>query len=139
MSGSRKKLRQQVIDQMLTKQISVPEAKARWTWIKTGRYQPPRRPGACEAMAVKAAGPVTGYEQYDAHPDPRIPRAGRVAAHQEMVTKGLAPWAEPGRRQAGDVRALVWAPGPDGESGMAPPQAAPPPGLQIAPPGTAGR
>jgi hypothetical protein len=138
-TGRKKKLKQQVIDQMLARQISVPEAKARWAWIKTGRYQPPRRPGAGQAMAVKSAGPVTGYEQYDAHPDPRIRERARAAAHQEMLAKGLVPWAEPARGDGSNVRGLVWAPGPDGRPGWRAVPAAPAAGPPIVPPGIAGR
>jgi hypothetical protein len=55
---------------------------------------------------VKSATPVTGYEQYDTHPDPQVREWAREAAYRAMVTKGLARWAEPPRRE-GTVPAMV--------------------------------
>ena len=137
MSKRKKRLRRQVIEQMLAKKISVPEARARMDWVKKGRYQPPRagKPGA---MAVKSAGPVTGYERYDTHPDPQVREWAR-AAHRDLVTKGLVPWETPARQQPGNVKAMVRAPGPDGTAGWRVLRTAPPSGPPVVPPGTAGR
>lgn len=135
----KKKLRMRVIDQMLSRQISVPEAKARWAWIKTGVYQPPARGGGSRGTALKSAAPVTGYERYDAHSDPQVREWARAAAHQAMLTKGLVPWVEPGRGDGSTVRAIVRAPGPDGTLDWRPVRADVPPGPPIVPPGIAGR
>ena len=138
MSGRKKKLRMQVIDAMLSKQISVPEAQARMGWVKTGVYQPPHA-GRPRAVAVKSAGPDTRYERYLASTDPQIRQWAEAAAHQDLVTKGLVPWEAPAGQQAGRVRAAVWAPGPDGRPGWQVPQAAGSHGVRIAPDGVAGR
>ena len=133
MSGRKKRLRRQVIDQMLTGAISVPEARARMAWVKTGAYQPPR------ATAVKSAGPVTGYERYYAHPDPQVREWARAAAEQGLVTKSLRPGRAAAVPRPGGARAAVWGPGPDGRMGWRVPQAEGPYGVRIAPDGIAGR
>jgi hypothetical protein len=61
MSGRNKKLRKQVIGQMLAKQISVPEARARITWLRTGRYQPPQQAPAVAKSARPAPQPVPAW------------------------------------------------------------------------------
>jgi hypothetical protein len=135
----KKKLRKQVINQVLSKQISVLEAQARWAWIKTGRYQPPRRAGVSRGTVVKSAAPATGWGRYDNLSDPQFREWAREAAQQEMVTKGLLPGPAPGRGKGGAGRTLVWAPGPDGTFGWQPVRVEAPPGPPIVPPGIAGR
>jgi hypothetical protein len=137
MSGRKKKLRRKVIDQMLAKEISVPEARARIAWVNTGRYQAPRQAGH-QGAALKSARPGSEWERYYSSPDPEIRERAREAARQELVTKGMLP-GPAARPDPGSGRALTWAPGADGGFGWQRPQAAAPPGLQIAPPGTAGR
>ncbi len=138
MSKRKKKLRLQVIDAMLAGAISVPEAQARMGWVKTGVYQPPHT-GKPRTIAVKAAGPAIRYEKYLTSTDPQIRQWAEAAAHQDLVTKGLVPWEAPARQQAGQVRAAVWALGPDGRLGWQVPQATGPHGVRIAPDGIAGR
>jgi hypothetical protein len=130
-SGRKKLLKQQVIGDMFAGKISVPEARARMAWIKSGDWQP-----AVRAMAVKSAAAVTGFERYDAHPDPQVREWARAAAEQVLVRKGLMPGPAPGR-ESRTVR-FVPGTGPDGRFRWEQPQAREP-GLGFAPPGTAGR
>jgi hypothetical protein len=93
--SGRKRLKQQVVDDMFAGKISVPEARARIAWVRTGVYKSAQQAGEARAAVMKSAGPVTGFEQYFDSADPQIREWARAAAHRSMVTKGLVPWAAP--------------------------------------------
>lgn len=113
MSGWKKKLREQVYEQMLAKQISVPEARARLESLKTGVY---KAAGSSQRAALKSAAPAGWSEWYDASTNPVIRERAREAAQQELATKSMQPGQEL-RPAPGEMRAIVWAPGQDGEFG----------------------
>lgn len=137
--SQKKKLRMRVIDDMFTGKISVPEAKARIAWVKSGLYRPPVQHGASRVAVMKSAGQLTGFEQYFDSADPQVREWARAAAHQAMVTKGAVPWEPPARQQAGDARAIMRAAGPDGTAGWRVLREALPAGPPFVPPGIAGR
>jgi hypothetical protein len=85
-SGRNKKLRKQVINQMLAKKISVPEARARDAWLKTGRYQPPRQAPAAAKAVVPEKFKVNEAHQalVDAGP------AAMAAWHARQVLRAAA-------------------------------------------------
>jgi hypothetical protein len=99
----KKKFKQQVIDQMLNKQISVPEARARLASLKTGAYQAPGGELVQKSAAGGTPAPVspaslwTGLDHglfYQYEHDSRPER--RESARQALVDRGMLP-GEPSR------------------------------------------
>lgn len=117
-------------------------AEAAWSARATGgdHLLKGYRPQAADAAGPPArAAYWTGkhralLDQADNSPDP----VAREAARQALVNEGMLPGDRDDRVTAKSVRIARWGPGPDGKPGWQVPQAAAP-GLQIAPPGTAGR
>lgn len=131
MSG-RGKLRAKMGRRVIDGEMSLAEARGRFNREMARRGKPPLEPLA--AAVVKSAGPGAGLEWEYFSSDPRI----RERAQQALVSKGMPPGAE-SRPAPGEVRAIVWAPGPDGRLRWRPLEGPALPGPPVVPPGIAGR
>ena len=100
-----------------------------------------RTPAAAPAAQVPPRQQWTGlqralYDQSEHDPDPMA----RERARQQLVQQGLLTGTVRDETVTKTARMLTWGPGPDGRPGwQAPGQPPPSHGLQIAPPGSAGR
>jgi hypothetical protein len=133
--GGWKKFRNKTYARILGGGISVEEARARYNLEAARRGKPPLRPAA--SGVVKSAGPGAGRE-WEHFSDPGIRERAREAAQQALVNKGMLPGAE-SRPEPGEVRVIVWAPGPDGRLGWRPLEGRAAAGPPVVPPGIAGR
>ena len=86
MSGRKKKLRQKVIDQMLAKQISVPEARARLASLKTGVYQAPRRADKLVTGSRRAQGINEQIDECQREAGKWLMRAEHLFAERDGVS-----------------------------------------------------
>lgn len=99
-----------------------------------------RPPAAAPAAPVPPRQQWTGEQRallriVEETTDPKA----RENARQQLVQQGLLAGTARDETVTKSARMLTWGPGPDGTYGWQAPQQPPTHGLQIAPPGTAGR